>query len=392
MRGGIGARRGLGLAAATMVVCLSGPAQAQTGYKVEKADIPGQPGTIIRVWPQPGGGPGNANAFRILYRSTSPGGEPIAVSGAIFFPSGPAPAQGRPVVAWAHPTSGVVYRCAPSLRPELDDTVQGLQQMLEAGFVVVATDYPGLGTPGIHPYLIGDSEARSVLDSVRAARNLPEAKAQNRFVVWGHSQGGHAALYTGQLAASYAPDLKLLGVAAAAPATELAALFDTDIATLDGKILTSMALWSWSHLFKQPLDGIIYPNIRGAFERTAEDCIEDLKDWLNLKKAAQPLETDFLKINPTKTAPWKDIMARNTPSATSPGVPLFIAQGTADTTVHPQITDNYVERLCRGGAQVAYLSMPGVDHIRAGQHSAFDAVNWMKARFRDRPAPSSCRH
>lgn len=389
MRNGIGACRGLSLAAAAVVVCLTGPAQAQ-GYKVEKADIPGQPGTIIRIWPQPGGGPGNSEAFRILYRSTAPGGEAIAVSGAIFFPAGPAPVQGRPVVAWAHPTSGVVYRCAPSLRPELDNTVQGLGQMLEAGFVVVATDYPGLGTPGIHPYLIGESEARSVLDSVRAARNIPQAKAQDRFIVWGHSQGGHAALYTGLLAAGYTPELKLLGVAAAAPATELAALFNSDFATLDGKILTSMALWSWSHLFKQPLDGVIYPDIRGAFERTAQDCIEDLKDWLNLEKAAQPLETEFLKINPTKTEPWKGIMARNTPAAKSPGAPLFIAQGTADTTVRPQITDNYVEQLCHSGATVAYLSMPGVNHIRAAQNSAFDAVNWMKARFQGRPAPTSC--
>ena len=53
----------------------------------------------------------------------------------------------------------------------------------------------GSGTPGVHPYLIGDSEAYSVLDSVRAARELPDAKAQKRFAVWGHSQGGHAALF-----------------------------------------------------------------------------------------------------------------------------------------------------------------------------------------------------
>lgn len=78
--------------------------------------------------------------------------------------------------------------------------------------VVVAADYPGLGTPGMHPYLIGESEGRAVLDSVRAARDLPDAGASNRFAVWGHSQGGHASLYTGELAASYAPDLRLVGV------------------------------------------------------------------------------------------------------------------------------------------------------------------------------------
>jgi alpha-beta hydrolase superfamily lysophospholipase len=79
--------------------------------------------------------------------------------------------------------------------PDLAGTIWGLAEMMARGYVVVATDHPGLGTPGMHPYLIGVSEGRAVLDSVRAARDLPDAGASNRFVVWGHSQGGHASLY-----------------------------------------------------------------------------------------------------------------------------------------------------------------------------------------------------
>ena len=112
--------------------------------------------------------------------------------------------------------------------------------------IVVATDYAGLGTKGIHPYLIGESEARSVLDSVRAARALPNSGASNRFAVLGHSQGGHAALDPGQVAARYAPDLKLVGVAAAAPATYLVELFDADKATEQD--LLAMTVLSWSRL------------------------------------------------------------------------------------------------------------------------------------------------
>ena len=91
--------------------------------------------------------------------------------------------------------------------------------MLAHGYVVVATDYEGLGVPGVHPYLVGVSEAHAVLDSVRAARELPATQATSRFAVWGHSQGGHAALWTGQLQPSYAPDVTLAGVAALAPAS-----------------------------------------------------------------------------------------------------------------------------------------------------------------------------
>ena len=103
--------------------------------------------------------------------------------------------------------------------------------MVRDGYVVAATDYPGLGTPGPHPYLVGLSEARAVIDSVRVARSLPGAGGGNRFIVWGHSQGGHAALFTGLIAKSYAPELSLLGVAAAAPASELADLMDDDLST-----------------------------------------------------------------------------------------------------------------------------------------------------------------
>jgi hypothetical protein len=118
------------------------PQSASALYDVTPGEIPGKPGSIIRVWPLEGGGPmgGNANAFRILYRSTGLSGEPIAVSGAVFIPTGPAPAGGRNVLAWAHPTYGVVPACAPSQMPDTAGLIFGLNQMLAQGYVVAATD------------------------------------------------------------------------------------------------------------------------------------------------------------------------------------------------------------------------------------------------------------
>ena len=139
--------------------------------------IAAKPGTILRVWPQVGGSVDKAKAYRIIYRSTGMNGEPIAVSGAILFPTGPTPRVKRDVVAWAHPTTGVVEKCAPTLLPDLSGTIAGIDEMLDRGFVIAATDYAGLGGEGIHPYLIGVSEARAVLNSVRAARQLPDAAA-----------------------------------------------------------------------------------------------------------------------------------------------------------------------------------------------------------------------
>ncbi len=123
--------------------------------------IAAKPGTILRVWPQVGGSVDKAKAYRIIYRSTGMNGEPIAVSGAVLFPDGPTPRVKRDVVAWAHPTTGVVEKCAPTLLPDLSGTIAGIDEMLDRGFVIAATDYAGLGREGMHPYLIGISEARA---------------------------------------------------------------------------------------------------------------------------------------------------------------------------------------------------------------------------------------
>ena len=287
--------------------------EARALYDVKPGEASGRPGSIIRVWPLEGGGPGGGDAFRILYRSTGLSGEPIAVSGAIFIPPGAAPAGGRNVIAWAHPTSGVVEDCAPSLMPDVSGMIWGLADMLRQGYVVVATDYPGLGVPGmIHPYLIGVSEGRAVLDSVRAARDLPDAGASNRFAVWGHSQGGHASLYTGELAASYAPDLKLVGVAAAAPATYLAELFDADKSSPGGKELTAMTIYSWSRLSErsgeQPRHGRGHAGLSRRSRRTASSRSPSSKPST---RPTKPLAGEqFLKANPTEVEPWRSTHAQ----------------------------------------------------------------------------------
>jgi len=72
-------------------------AGAVTLGDVSEAEIQNaKPGEIIRVWPQVGGAPQNAKAYRILYRSTGIKGEPIPVTGAIFIPQGDAPRGAAP--------------------------------------------------------------------------------------------------------------------------------------------------------------------------------------------------------------------------------------------------------------------------------------------------------
>ncbi len=348
-----------------------------------------KPGTIFRIWPLEGGVRPGYKGYRILYRSTDFNDTPVAVTGAILFPADGGGAA-RDVVAWAHPTSGVVSKCAPTLMPDLAGTIQGIDRLADKGYVIVATDYIGLGTHDHHPYLVGPSEARSVLDSVRAARTLKDVHASNRVIVWGHSQGGHAALFTGALAASYAPDLKLVGVAAAAPATNLVELFKADRDTVSGRSLTSMVILSWSRVFGLPLGDLIERRAKGHFEALANDCIESISDFFKQSQDEKALERTFLKVDPIGYPPLRKLMEQNSPGALPAGMPVFVAQGTADDLVRPRVTHDYVQSLCRGGARVKVHSMAGVGHMTAARDSAYAAVEWMARLFDRHAAPSDC--
>jgi acetyl esterase/lipase len=381
------------LAASSGFVLLGalGSAWAQGAfYQASEQELVGPPGTIIRQEPMMFA-PAGAAAYRVLYRSTGLHDEPIAVSGIIVVPPGPAPEGGRPIVAWAHPTTGIVPRCAPSLAIFHFQQLQGLRNMVERGYIVAATDYPGLGTVGPHPYLVGVSEGRAVLDSVRAARGIAGAGGTNRFGVWGHSQGGQAVLYAGLLAESYTPEMTLVGVAAAAPATDLATLLDDDLKSAGGKNITAMTLWSWSRVYGAAITQVVEPSAMPVVDHLAEECIESIFDWLIRQRIERPLELSFLSMKNLATVePWRSLAMRNTPGPLPPSIPVFLAQGAADELVRPAVTENYMTNLCRAGSKVRMMLLPGVGHLSVGRDSADDAVQWMADRFAGVSPPSDC--
>ncbi|MDV7268365.1 lipase family protein, partial [Rhodococcus oxybenzonivorans] len=188
------------VASLTMVgTCLAAPSAFAD-------DAAGAPGDVVEVAPLPSALwiPGAADAQRITYWSIGPDGDPALSTEAMYVPPGEAPDGGWPVVAWAHGTSGLADHCAPSLvgpaLPERDYPYLG--RWLEQGYAIVSTDYVGLGTPGVMPYLDGKVEAHSVVDSVKAARAVDDSLS-NKWVVVGQSQGGGAAVITGRYATEY---------------------------------------------------------------------------------------------------------------------------------------------------------------------------------------------
>ncbi len=363
------------IAAAISMSCASATWARAPFYSPAAGDIPGAPGTLIRkepvVFP-----PADAKAYRILYRSVGIHGEPIAVSGLLIMPTRRLPGP-TPIVAWAHPTTGVADPCAPSKARLKFLEIPGLRQFLQNGYAVVATDYAGLGVTGsVHPYLNGESEGRAVLDSARvAAAILGEPRA--KVLLWGHSQGGQAVLFAAAMRAAYAPGLNVAGAAAAAPATDLTALLRDDLATPGGKNILAMTLWSWSQLYDAPLGEIVDPEAMADIQALAATCLESPLDLPVRARIGRRLQERFLLVpDPTKLEPWLKLIEQNRAPTAIGGVPLFIAQGQADTVVNPAVTAQYAAELMRQGVRVEYLSLPGIEHGGVGEKSAATVAAW----------------
>jgi len=209
--------------------------------------------------------------------------------------------------------------------------------------------------------------------------------------VWGHSQGGQAALFTGLLAKTYAPELDLVGVAAAAPATDLATLLGDDISSGGGRNLAAMTLWSWSRVFGAPIDNVVDPSALPVIDRLAGECIESVYDLMLRRRTSRPLEQQFLTVNDFYRAePWRSLMARNSPGPLPPQIPLFLAQGGADELVRPQVTRDFMRRQYAAGGKVQMLLLPGSNHGFIARDAAAAAAAWMTGRFTGESAPSDC--
>ena len=335
--------------------------------------------------------PPGVQAWRVHYWTTNGNGARFAVTGIVAAPMEAIPPRPRRVIAWTHGAWGVAEKCAPSLSPNFFEYSAGMNAVRQ-GYVVVAPDYIGLASPTMHPFLVGADTANSVLDAVRAAREIPGAAAGGSFAVWGESQGGHAALWTAISARSYAPDLTLVGTAAAAPPTDLGANLNQGSDKNARALLLSFALHSWSTLYGFPLDSIANRTNQGIIRRLAENnCVSfnakpKLGTILGILTIARATKNkDIAKIEPFASFE----RTNSVDPARVPG-PLLIAQSSKDTIVAPAVTRKFAKAVCRRGTGVRWIDMTG-DHGSSAKDSAAETIAWIGARFDGQAPPNDCR-
>lgn len=343
-----------------------------------------KPGTVIRA--QPITAPAGASGWRVLYHSRSLSGRDIAVSGVVYAPQGRAPKGGRTVVSWAHGGAGLADRCAPSRQftvPVL--LVPLVNELLAQGDVVVATDYEGLGTPGDAPFLVGDSEGRSVLDAARAAIRLPGTGAGTRVIVAGHSEGGHGALFAGELAATYAKELHLLGVVAGAPPADLEVIIPIALRTRAVSGYGVMALLGMHAAYpKADIAAVLTPEAVARATITDTGCTRDV--LTNYAAAPQPVTAH----DPTSVQPWARLLHKSSAGNRPAGAPVFVFQGAADRTIPKSLTDQYITKACAAGDTVAYRVYAGANHDGALVAAKPDIVTWIAARIAGTPPSTTC--
>lgn len=355
------------------------------------SDAPGAPGTLIRSQELNDRVlPAGSRAWRIMYSTTFPDGSPATAVATVLAPAALPPGP-RPVVMWEHGTVGIQEKCMPSAVTSPFEGVPALDEVIQQGWVLVATDYAP-NPQGVHPYIIGEGESRNGVDSVRAAKDMPELDLDNRTAIWGHSQGGHAALSTAIRGGDYAPELNLVGAAAFAPASNMEKIMALHVNDATGARLGPYLATAYSQYYSDvKFDEVVPPQVRGIARKMADLCQFDPKDIPALQEFTR--QANGVPIIPDPAAgPLGRRLRENAPTGLI-SIPLLVAQGSADEVVYPEVNDTYVDEQCDKGQSLTYWKVFGRDHggvVAPRSPLAAPLIDWTKDRFNGVPEAAGC--
>jgi pimeloyl-ACP methyl ester carboxylesterase len=372
-----------------------GPAQFAAGdaaYMTIPDPIPdGAHGELLR-YQIVGGGPdaGEPTTYRIMYLSETVEGAPTIVTGlAVVDTSTQALAEGRPLLLHGHGTTGLADQCAPSRAVDAERDFYatdflGIQHAASLGFAVVSTDYEGLGGPGTHPYLVGVSEGRSILDAGLAARQLPGIDAARTAGLVGFSQGGHAALFAAQLAPEWTPELSMLGVVLGAPATEISTPARSGAERSEVGALTVSILAGLTAVYPEArarISDVLTPAGIELLDLLSEHCFDE-----SVPSMPSP---PFVAADPTTVEPFASLLALNNTGHAAVAAPMLVFHGDDDRSVPFIHSEAMTARLCAAGQLLERRVLTGGGHVDSANATYHDGVLWLRGLADHTVTPSS---
>lgn len=371
-----------------------------------------------------------AQAWRIAYISSDVGDRKTIVTGLVVAPIGQAPAGGRPIMSWAHGTTGTAQNCGPSqvLNPAVplneyfllngnsstDYGIPNVEEFIKEGYVVVATDYQGLGGGGKHQYAVAVTNARDTIDAARAASSMKEVGAGKKAIVYGWSQGGGAVIAAASMPEYFqkkgtaSDGVELIGAVALAP-DDVAIMIPnppTDEASAQKAMnslvnMFSATVFDFSHL-TMSLWGTqaAYPNLKltdiyteqGAKildQVISNKCMHPFADTLNFNFGTQ--YKSLLKEQSTNTLAWINALIKGSVNPVKPISPVVIYWGNKDVTNPPVMGKLYQDQMCKLGGNVDRVQLPGdQSHFTTPGASAPLYLNWVKDRVAGKPLANAC--
>lgn len=330
--------------------------------------------------------PSAAQADRILYSTTNQHDAPAVSTAAVFVPKGEPPAGGWPVIAWAHGTVGLGNDCAPSANPRSARDKEYLSHWLDQGYVIVATDYAGLGTPGLMSYLNSVATAHYVVDSVVAVHQMPDLqdKLNSKWAIIGQSQGGGAAVNSAAHATAFSAGsgLDYRGVIATGTPFGLETKVgdvgpDTPLPAVTPPVAnayTAYILAGFSEANPQiDVDSALTPIGKEAVRDAETMCLHPLTDALATYKPTA-LFTKRLGDVPGLQAAMNEYMGTPTSGYDRP---VFLGVGLKDLDVPPQGSLALAEALKANGVDVLLHQYPHADHSGAVLESMPDSTSFL---------------
>ena len=323
-------------------------------------------------------------AWQLKYLSTDTKGAPTANIATVVQPL----LAQRKLVSYQTAYDGLDADCAPSYAfatginaPAYEEAA--MLPLLLAGYTVVSADYEGPE----YQWAAGVNSGHGVLDGIRAAQNFAPLglTAATPTALWGYSGGALASQWANELAASYAPELNIVGVAAGGVPADIEAI----ARAIDGTALSGVyfgATVGLSRAYPEiDIEALLNDRGKAAFETLGRQCIGEF----TLQFAFQHMR-DYVTVPELLDVPEvQDVIAENTMGQRLPYAPTYIYQGTHDELAITPPVDTLVRTYCGMGAKVQYVKIPG-EHITTAGTGVPGALAYVQNRLNGRPAPSSC--